>query len=1090
VPPVPVAPPVAKPVAPAAAPPVRETVPSPPPRRPPAPAKKSAAAPSNEPPAISGYQDFYVVGEGGMGVVYRAWQPNLKRWVALKVLRSEALADPHLLARFKKEAQGIARLSHPNIVTLYSIDEVEGQPYLLLEYVDGGSLADRWNHAPQPPKEAAQLVEVLARAMQYAHEQKLVHRDLKPGNILLTRDGQPKITDFGLVKRLHSSLGSAGSDPEASLSLTMTSPGTIMGTPNYMAPEQIWGGSQDIDARVDVYALGAILYEGLTGRPPFRGATVHQTLDLVLNTQPKPPREIRPDIPSDIEAVCLKSIAKEAKDRYASAGDFADDLQRFLLGQPVLARRRRFHERAREWFHPRSLSSTTLSAVIVSLAVVLVVAIGFLVLERRQIDEARTATDRVQKEKDQSDRLAYAGSIGLAQRAWEEGRAGQALRLLEELRPGPEDADRRGWEWFYLHRLSMFGSQLSATEGWQPTAKGRQPSTESRWDPVRCIACSPDGQLLATGGDEGKVRLWDARTGKLRRTLTGHTGRVHRVAFGPDSAWLASGGEDHKVLVWQVDGGRSEPSYVYEKHEKPVLDVLFRADGQRIYSTASDGSVQDCDPRGQTPGQDLKPSGEPVVRRLAVGGTGSSRLYGATDEGIVVWTIGGAPADPRRFKVGLVRCLAASPDGKFLAVGTVDALQFWKLDKPDAPEIVRTFRAPRVPPPAAGSPTTSGPTELAFSADGLSLAAAGPDQVIRVWDCSPGRLGDNSTPKRTFRGHDRAVTGVCFNPTGGRLFSASVDQAVKAWDLTAPPEPLILPGGPLPVRALAFGPGGRLAMIGDDQMVRFWAGGKPEVEQLGKHDADSAPPAAVDVSFSPDGKRIASAASDKTARLWDVNGAAPVRAGAQEEILPPNSKLVTCVCFDPSGKHLAMGDNDGGVRLWDVARTKAKEIRSFKGLTGNVVAVAFGADGKRLAAAADRTVKVWDSETGKELQSLEGHEGPLRALAFSLDGKFLATGGDDETARLWEVESSKPPRTLEGHAGPVTGVAFSPDGRRLATAGGGTDATVRLWDVETGRELLQLAGAGRCVAFSSDGKYLAAADSSGQVLLWTAGSEK
>src|SRR5205823_6576722 len=200
----------------------------------------------------------------------------------------------------------------------------------------------------------------------HAHDQKLVHRDLKPGNILLTRDGQPKITDFGLVKRIHSSLGS--SDSEASLSLTMTSPGTIMGTPNYMAPEQIWGGSEDIDARADVYALGAILYEGLTGRPPFRGGTVHQTLDLVLNTQPRPPREIRPNVPADLEAICLKSLAKDANQRYASARDFADDLERFLHNLPVLARRRGLHERALEWFRPRTLSAR--GAVMVALAVI------------------------------------------------------------------------------------------------------------------------------------------------------------------------------------------------------------------------------------------------------------------------------------------------------------------------------------------------------------------------------------------------------------------------------------------------------------------------------------------------------------------------------------------------------------------------------------------------------------------------------------------------------------------------------------------------------------------------------------------------
>jgi serine/threonine-protein kinase len=287
-------------------------------------------------PCIPGYEVRGVLGKGGMGVVYHAWHVPLQRAVALKMIRARAdsaAADP---GRFRLEAEAVARVRHPNIVQIYETGEHEGAPYFALEYVEGGSLAQKAAGTPLPPRQAAELVQTLARAMHAAHQAGIVHRDLKPANVLLTADGQPKIGDFGLAKKLEEDSG-------------RTRSGDVLGTPSYMAPEQAQGHSKDSGPLVDVYALGAILYELLTGRPPFRAATVLETLEQVCNDDPVPPSRLQPRCPRDLQTVCLKCLEKEPQRRYRDASALADDLGRFLDGRPVLARRASLLERSIKW---------------------------------------------------------------------------------------------------------------------------------------------------------------------------------------------------------------------------------------------------------------------------------------------------------------------------------------------------------------------------------------------------------------------------------------------------------------------------------------------------------------------------------------------------------------------------------------------------------------------------------------------------------------------------------------------------------------------------------------------------------------------
>jgi tRNA A-37 threonylcarbamoyl transferase component Bud32 len=316
---------------------------------------------------IKGYEVLGELGRGGMGVVYKARQVSLKRTVALKMVLASKHAGPEELARFRSEAEAVARLQHPNIVQIYEVGEEDGCPYFSLEFVGGGSLAQKLAGQRLPAGQAAPLVETVARAVHAAHQRGIIHRDLKPGNVLLTADGIPKITDFGLAKNVE--LEAPGAPPPegaaAPASRPHTQTGAIMGTPSYMAPEQAGGKTREVGPAADVYALGAILYELLTGRPPFQAGTPLDTLLLVVSEEPVPPRRLDPRAPPDLETICLKCLEKEPARRYATARDLADDLERFRAGEPIVARPLGPLGRLLRWAGRQPAFATTLIALVI-----------------------------------------------------------------------------------------------------------------------------------------------------------------------------------------------------------------------------------------------------------------------------------------------------------------------------------------------------------------------------------------------------------------------------------------------------------------------------------------------------------------------------------------------------------------------------------------------------------------------------------------------------------------------------------------------------------------------------------------------------
>ena len=596
-----------------------------------------SATPDQRAIAIPGYEILGELGRGGMGVVYRARQTKLHRVVALKMILSGAHAGEADLARFRTEAEAIARLQHPNIVQIHEIGEHEGKPFFSLEFCAGGALDRKLGGTPLPPKEAARLVETLARAMFVAHQANVIHRDLKPANVLLLTDGTPKITDFGLAKKLDDTSG-------------QTQSGAIMGTPSYMAPEQAGGKSHEIGPAADVYALGAILYELLTGRPPFKAATPLDTVLQVVSQEPVPVRRLNPPVPTDLETICHKCLQKDPEKRYASAAALADDLARYSRGEPIAARPAGRAERAWRWCRRNPALAGSLAAVVVALLVGGGVA-GW------QAWEARREAARADLKAEDATRefLRAEGKAELARnetaRANEETRKAQdavkALkiqsteqrRLLDVMRIkeavtafdnnlveyardtfGEVAEENRTSAWHFMRRycegsdFTFYGHSNPVTSAsWSPDgrtlATGSWDTTVRLWDaatgrslkelkghdvPVTSLAWRSDGRMLASASYENTVRLWDVATGRSLKELKGHTDSVTSVSWSPDDRILASASKDMTVELWNAATGQRLKTL--KGHTGIVTGVSWSPDGRTLASASEDRTVRLWDP--------------------------------------------------------------------------------------------------------------------------------------------------------------------------------------------------------------------------------------------------------------------------------------------------------------------------------------------------------------------------------------------------------------------------------------------------------------------------------------------------------------
>jgi WD40 repeat protein len=1031
------------------------------------------------------YELLNEIARGGMGIVYRARQKSLNRLVALKMILGGQLASTTEVERFHIEARAAANLDHPNIVAIHEVGQHEGQHYFSMKLIDGDNLAqaiaaDRWPRRSLPGQRAiAQLVAQAARAVHYAHQRGILHRDLKPGNILLDSEGLPHVTDFGLAKRVGG---------EASLTQT----GAIVGTPGYMAPEQTLGCKQ-LTTAADVYSLGAILYEMLTGQAPFPGTTPLDVLIQVRESEPAALRSHNSELQLDLQTICLKCLEKDPARRYNSAEALADDLERWLRGEPIQARTATTWERTVKWAKRRPALAALLGVSVLSAAALLIgglvfnaqlqVALQTVNNQQQDLNKAQAAVAQEQGEaKQANDRarelLAEATSLRLAARSEVARPTDPGLALLVAIESA-QLAPRRGAD-----QNNALAAALTACREVGPLLR-----PGDRHD-VRMVRYLAGGRRLLTISWD-TVRIWDAKTGRKLVEFDGPKLRITSFALSPDEKRLAltferyyecnvveiSGRQDRNgfvvtdqaVRVYDVESGAE--THVLRGHRDRVVSASFDPQGKRIVTGSRDGTALIWD---------LKTGKQLQVLQGHECGVGQAQF---TPDGRVLTMSSGT----RRSKDNPLRQLlqrwpaeridpplpapfqiraggSSAGDGNGLPQGEDLLACLWNAEtRARITEIHTTRRGFQVF-PFAGRLSQDGKYLLATAAGGAAL-----------WDVQTGK------ELHSFKVREETLGGSQLSGDGKRALTLHYFRTVRIWDLVAGKQLAALRGHTDDVTSAQFSPdpqGQYLLTTSKDKTARLWetATGK-ELIRLNGHELD-----VLAADFSPDGRRVATGSSDGTARFWNVTprneygrlldetaqtwwiAATPSTAYAQL-----GQRAVWSAAMSPDGRRVAAGYFDGTLRLFDVG--SGKVLAETKGyakldpklrdqLSREIFAVTYNDDSKRLlTVSADAVARLQDAEmnglkeqggrlpympvrihdgaTGEQRAALEGLTEGIRFALFSPDGARLLTVADD---RINVVTVDR--------AGQAWGLG----------QGSGKDCTARIWDARTGKQLHVFAG--------------------------------
>jgi len=1055
---------------------------------------------------IGRYELLSLIGEGGMGLVYLAEQKEpVKRKVALKIVKL-GMDTKQVVALFEAERQTLAMLEHPNIAHVFDAGTTEtGRPYFVMEYVEGKSITKYCDQQTLSVEERLGLFRQVCEGVHHAHQKGIIHRDIKPSNILITVRGQraiPKIIDFGIAKAITQPLTGKTS---------YTEHGQLLGTPEYMSPEQAEMAYQDVDTRSDIYSLGVMLYELLAGATPFdakrlREGGIDQIKRVICEEEPETPSarltslgdegktiaESRKTqivtltrcLHRELEWIPMKAMRKDRTRRYRSASELADDIQNYLTGTPLIAGPESTVYMARKFVrrHAGFVATAALLLVVMILGLVASIAMGARAEQARekeaaareraeqardkeaalrtQVEQALTRAEKAEaaaEERNEEYRRAlYVHSIQLADAKYRGGDVGNARTLLESC---PEDL--RGWEWDRVNHVLDHSLMSFSPHVW----------------PWPSVAVSPDGKRIVCAGAVDRwanvtIKILDLATGKeLTSRPEAHRGTIRHVEFSPDGKRIATCVQWGEVKVWDAaDFNKPITSIIHSIGYTPC--VSFSPDGNQIVSVSTtEGTIKVWDVATGTERLVLSghKDGEGEVSFAAFSPKGNNIVSAGRDGIIKIWdSLRGDEKMSFQGHDDVIQTVSFNSDGSLFASGSNDkTIRIWNAKTGSLVETLYGHDGPI--------------NTVAFSPDDKTIISGSSDSTVRIWDVATGE------GLRTLRGHAEGVTSVAFTPDGKQAVSGSNDKTIKVWDVNVDRGIKRFPGQGSMV-SIAFSPDGkRLVSRSFDGNIKVWDVIRcSEILTLSEEVMNPFKTGSVflgsifycdSVSFSPDGKQIA--LNDKIKGIVIRNA----ETGREITTLGDQEDDVRSLAYSPDGKRIVSGSFDGKIKLWDVDQGTELKTISEKGWRSR--SIAFSPDGKQIVSGYNAgNVKVWDVASGTQLMSLSGY-GMSRKVTFSPDGKRIASCSSSR-ATMWDAATGKELMILQGRGGrgELMSIAFSPDGRRLVTAN--ADGTATIWDSSSGDELLRLHAdsAVADIAFSPDGKSIAGGTEGKAIVLW------